>query len=86
MIYLQNNNGRGRGRARGRGQKRKVSEASRKSFTRVKCLQLTLDIFQIFHNDRDRQRSYFEGPYVIEADGKVVGEGKFLLSKARYRR
>ena len=80
---LQNDNGRDRGRGRARGQKRKVSEASRKSLTRVTCLQLTLDILQVFHNDRDRQRSYFEGPYVIEADGQVVGKVNcFVMTSA----
>ena len=44
----------------------------------MKCLKLDLDIIQVFHTDNDRQRSYFEGPYVVEADGEIVGEGKLL--------
>ena len=73
---------RGRVRVRGRGQKRKeVSHVPRKSFTKVKCLNLNLEILQVFHTDKERQRSYFEGPYVVEADGEIVGEGKLLCYK-----
>ena len=47
----------------------------------MKRLNLNLDIIQVFHMDEDRQRSYFEGPYVVEADGEIVGEGKLLCYK-----
>ena len=74
--------GRDRGRVCGRGKKRKaVSQEPRKSYSKVKRLNLTLDIIQVFHMDEDRQRSYFEGPYVVEADREIVGEGKLLCYK-----
>ena len=44
----------------------------------MKCLILNLDILHVFHTDNNRQRSYFEGPYIVEADGEIVREGKLL--------
>ena len=35
-------------------------------------------ILEVIHNDNDRERSYFEGPYIVEADGEIVGEGKLV--------
>ena len=71
--------GRGRGHRHRRGRTQKLKGVShKKSFSKVNCLKLSLDILQVFHNDRDRQRTYFEGPYVVEANGNIVGEGQLL--------
>ena len=55
-----------------------VAQESRKSFTKVKRVKLNLDVLEVIHNDNDRERSYFEGPYIVEADGEIVGEGKLV--------
>ena len=60
-----------------------VSQENRKSFTKVKCLKLDLDILQVIHNDNDRERTYFEGPYTVEANGEIVGEGKLVCFDKR---
>ena len=83
-----------RDRNRGRGRKRKEvprnivssennrkrKESSRKSisFTKVKRLKLSLEVVQVYHMDGDRERTYFEGPYEVESDGIIVGEGKLV--------
>ena len=83
-----------RNRNRGRGRKhkevsrnivssannRKRKESSRKSisFTKVKRLKLSLEVVQVYHMDGDRERTYFEGPYEVESDGIIVGEGKLV--------
>ena len=36
-----------------------------------------MDILPVFHMDKNHQRSYFEGPYIVKAD-ELVGEGKYL--------
>ena len=36
-----------------------------------------MDILPVFHTDKNHQRSYFEGPYIVKAD-ELVGEGKLL--------
>ena len=42
--------------------------------------KLNLDILPVFHTDKNHQRSYFEGPYVVKASGDIVGEGKLFVS------
>ena len=44
----------------------------------MKRLKLSLEVVQVYHMDGDRERTYFEGPYEVESDGIIVGEGKLV--------
>ena len=43
----------------------------------MKRLKLSLEVVQVYHMDGDRERTYF-GPYEVESDGIIVGEGKLV--------
>ena len=49
-----------------------------KFFAKVKRLNLNLDDLEVIHIDNNRQRSYFEGYYIVEVNGEIVGEGKLV--------